>query len=230
LLVVELRSWRGAQEVVLVPELVVRNDSVDVSGTPLAATTGEARTAEDWQQALSAEAWRFHEQFVALAKTTLGPVVIDCSPKSYIGIRVGRRVWAPLWPRRDGAQIYLPDPDLSRNAESPAYATFREVLAERGFNIGWQTTYNAGANPITVRLRIPDLDDPAVRDLLTATFRAVQPGATPWSQTSPPAPTQNYPYRRADPSTSRAAAPTIQIPSRHRGFACRLRGAGARGA
>jgi hypothetical protein len=38
LLVVELRSWRGANEAVLVPELVIRNDSVDVSGTPLAAT------------------------------------------------------------------------------------------------------------------------------------------------------------------------------------------------
>jgi len=68
LLVVELRSWRGATEAVLVPELVVRNDSVDVSGTPLAATTGEARTPEDWRQALTADAWLFHEQFAGLAR------------------------------------------------------------------------------------------------------------------------------------------------------------------
>jgi hypothetical protein len=40
LLVVELRSWRGAHEVVIVPELVVTNRSVDVSGTPLAVTSG----------------------------------------------------------------------------------------------------------------------------------------------------------------------------------------------
>lgn len=57
LLVVYLRSWRGSQEIVLVPELVVRNDRRRVSGTPLAATTGEARTAEDWQQVLSEEAY-----------------------------------------------------------------------------------------------------------------------------------------------------------------------------
>lgn len=182
LLVVELRSWRGAQEAVLVPELVIRNDSVDVSGTPLAATTGEARTADEWRQAITADAWRFHEQFAKLAKDAFGPIVVDYSPKSYIGIRVGRRVWAPLWPRRDGAQVYLPDPDQSRNEESPAFANFRELLGERGFNLSWQTTYNAGANPITLRLRSADLADPDVRDFLAATYRAVQPGASPWSQ------------------------------------------------
>lgn len=184
LLVVELRSWRGEHEAVLVPELVIRNDSVDVSGTPLAATTGEARTAEDWHQALTDDAWLFHEQFASMAKDRLGPIAIDYSPKSYIGIRVGRRVWAPLWPRKDGAQVYLPDPDLSRNEESPAFTHFRELLGERGFSLGWQTTYNAGANPIALRLRTSDLSEPVVQDLLEATYRAVQPGAIPWSQRS----------------------------------------------
>ena len=36
LLVVELRCWQGGQEVVVVPELVIHNASVDVAGTPLA--------------------------------------------------------------------------------------------------------------------------------------------------------------------------------------------------
>jgi hypothetical protein len=168
----------------LVSELVIRNDSVDVSGTPLAASTGEARTADDWQQALTAEAWKFHEQFAAMARERLGQITIDYSPKSYIGIRVGPRVWAPLWPRKDGAQLYLPDPDQSRNVESPAFTHFRDLLGERGFSLGWQTTYNAGANPITLRLRTADLSDPVVQDLLSATYRAVQPGASPWSQVS----------------------------------------------
>ena len=90
------------------------------------------------------------------------------SPKSYIGIRVGRRVWAPLWPRQDGSQIYLPDPDQSRSEESPAYQHFRELLAEQGFTLNWQTTYNAGANPISIRLRRKDLQEPAVQALLRA--------------------------------------------------------------
>jgi hypothetical protein len=182
LLVVELRSWRGTNEVVLVPELVIRNDSVDVSGTPLAATTGESRTEDDWRQAATKQAWQFHENFVAWTRDACGQVVVDYSPKSYIGVRVGRRVWAPLWLRQDGAQVYLPDPDLSRAEESPAYEYFRDLLADEGVTLGWQTTYNAGANPVSLRLRRSDLERPSVRALLLATYAAVLPGAVPWSE------------------------------------------------
>ena len=94
----------------------------------------------------------------------------------------------PLWPRKDGAQLYLPDPDQSRNVESPAYADIRDLLAEHGHTLGWQTTYNAGANPITIRLRSADLANPAVHGLLAATYHAVQPGASPWSQQTDPTP------------------------------------------
>ncbi len=113
LLVVELRAWKGDGEVVVVPVLVIRNASIDVSGTPLAATTGESRTAEDWQAAVTPEAWQFHLDFQSGVTANVGPVVIDYSPKSYVGVRVGRRVWAPLWFRTDGVMTYLPDPDKS---------------------------------------------------------------------------------------------------------------------
>ncbi|GAA2501974.1 hypothetical protein GCM10009858_45150 [Terrabacter carboxydivorans] len=184
LLVVELRSWQGSSEVVIVPDLVVTNDSVDVSGTPLAVTAGQSRTETDWKDALTEDAWLFHLDFAEWAREHLGPIVVDYSPKSYIGIRVGRRVWAPLWPRKDGAQIYLPDPDQSRGDESPAFAHFRELLAERGYTLNWQTTYNAGANPVAIRLRRNDLNDTAVHQLLEATYRAVHPGAGNWSETA----------------------------------------------
>jgi len=185
LLMVELRSWRGEKEIVIVPELVVTNASVDVSGTPLAVTAGESRAESDWQDAVTPEAWAFHLEFADWVKASLGPFVIDYSPKSYIGMRVGRRVWAPLWPRQDGSQIYLPDPDQSRSEESPAYQHFRELLAEQGFTLNWQTTYNAGANPISIRLRRKDLQEPAVQALLRASYEAVKPGAAAWSETNP---------------------------------------------
>lgn len=140
LLVVELRSWQGNREVVLVPELVIRNPSIDVSGTPLAATTGEARTMEDWQGHATEDAWKFHCDFVAWVEQELGQVAVDYSPKSYIGIRVGRRVWAPLWMRTDGFTTYLPDPDHSRNDESPAYEHFRDRMMEAGHGLSWTTT------------------------------------------------------------------------------------------
>jgi hypothetical protein len=115
---------------------------------------------------------------------------VDYSPKSYIGLRRGRRVWAPLWFRRDGATVYLPDPDGSR-AEEPSVAmeTFRERLHDEGLEAAWQRTYNAGSNPISMRLRRSDLDKPVVQELLRASFEILEPGMAPWSErhSSPPA-------------------------------------------
>lgn len=185
LLVVELRSWRGGKEVVIVPELVVSNSSVDVSGTPLAVTASESRTAEDWQSSITDQAWAFQLAFAKWAERNLGPIKVDYSPKSYIGIRVGRRVWAPLWPRQDGAFVYLPDPDRSKTEESPAFLHFREKLSERNLDLSWANNYNAGANPVAVRLQMSDLQVPEVQDLLRATYEAVKPGAANWSDGHP---------------------------------------------
>jgi hypothetical protein len=113
LIVVALRAWRGASEVVLVPEPLIVNESLDVGGT-VGLASGKVRTEQDWREQLTEEAWAFYEAFVAWTREHLGEVRVDYSPKSYIGLRRGRRVWAPLWFRRDGATVYLPDPDGSR--------------------------------------------------------------------------------------------------------------------
>jgi hypothetical protein len=59
---------------------------------------------------------------------------------------------------------------------------FQERLREDGLETNWQPTYNAGANPVSIRLRQTDLDKPSVQDLLQATFEILGPGATPWSE------------------------------------------------
>lgn len=110
LVVIELRAWRGEAEVILVPETVVINQNLDVAG-PAGTVSGEARSEADWKASISPEAWAFHDEFIAWTWANLGEIRVDYSPKSYVGIRRGRRVWAPLWFRRDGATIYLPDPD-----------------------------------------------------------------------------------------------------------------------
>jgi hypothetical protein len=185
LLVVELRAWRGGTEAVVVPEIVVANESLDVGGRSVAS--GAERTEADWTDECSEEAWRFYEEFVGWTQQSLGEVRVDFSPKSYIGIRRGRRVWAPLWFRRDGANVYLPDPDGSRADEpSVAFDDFRERLRAVGVEPSWQTTYNAGANPVSIRLRQADLHDTTVQELLRASFEALEPGAAPWSERHPP--------------------------------------------
>lgn len=187
LLVVEMRCWRGAQEAILVPDLVVANPELDVSGTPLALTAGSTRTEADWRHSMTEEAWAFKDSFVDWVRSSIGDVNVDYSPKSYIGLRVGRRVWAPLWPRTDGAYVYLPDPDGSRKEESSAFEHFRELLDGHGLTLTWNPTYNAGANPVSLRLRTSDLQLPVLQQLMQATYHAVKvPAAEPWSTTHPP--------------------------------------------
>jgi hypothetical protein len=185
LIVIELRIWLGAGEAIIVPETAIANESLDVAGTAGPAG-GTARAEADWREEATEEAWRFVEQFVAWTETNLGEVRVDYAPQSYIGVRRGRRVWAPLWLRTDGATIYLPDPDGSRS-ETPslAFDYFSDCLREVGLDAGWQRTYNAGSNPISLRLRRPDLAKEPVRELLRASFEILDADATPFTQRHP---------------------------------------------
>jgi hypothetical protein len=185
LIVVGLRVWRGVNEAIIVPEPLIVNQSLDVGGT-VGQVEGKDRTNGDWQEQLTSEAWAFHDAFIGWTRAHLGEVRVDYSPKSYIGVRRGRRVWAPLWPRRDGAQLYLPDPDGSRAEEpSVAFESFRERLREEGLEPSWQRTYNAGSNPVSLRLRRSDLDRPLVQELLRASFEILEAGTSPWSERHP---------------------------------------------
>jgi len=186
LLVIELRVWRGQGEAIIVPETVIANESLDVAGTA-GPVGGTLRTEEDWKEDCTDEAWRFHEEFVSWAQKHLGDVRVDYSPKSYIGVRRGRRVWAPLWPRTDGATVHLPDPDGLREEEpSLAFEHFRDRLSADGLEPSWQQTYNAGANPITLRLKRSDLARASVQELLRASFDILADGAGPWSEKHAP--------------------------------------------
>jgi hypothetical protein len=183
LLVIELRAWRGAAETVIVPELVIKNATLDVAGTLISASEGISRTQDDWKQEMSDLAWGFHLVLVAWVEENLGKIKVDYAPKSYVGLWVGRRVWCPIWPVSDGGSIHLPDPDGSKDEESPAYEHFRERLLETGLAPSWTPTYNGGANPITLRLKEGDLGRKEVQELLRATYEHVR-NKTVWSETS----------------------------------------------
>jgi hypothetical protein len=110
-------------------------------------------------------------------------VRVDYKPKSYVGVRVGRRTWAPLWLRQDGATLYLPDPDGTRSDEpSLAYEQFEPRLRDAGVTASWVPNYNAKANPVSVRLTQADLEQPVVQELLRASYDILAEGAQPWSE------------------------------------------------
>jgi hypothetical protein len=105
-----------------------------------------------------------------------------------------------LWFRRDGATIYLPDPDgLRGDQQSPAMDDFQERLRKEGLETSWQPTYNAEANPVPVRLRHADLAKPVVQELLRATFAILDSAAVPWSE------------QQAQPVTSAGGGATTEV-------------------
>lgn len=182
LVVIELRAWRAEREAVIVTDTVVKNESVDIAGAA-GTVAGQERTEADWRAQVSPEAWTFFEDFHAWTQANLGQVRVNFAPKSYVGLNRGRRVWAPLWFRKDGAYVYLPDPDgLRGQTPSPAFEAFEALLERDGVDIAWQSTYNAGSNPVAVRLTRADLAKVSVQELLTATFRALDSGAKAWSE------------------------------------------------
>lgn len=184
LIVIEMRAWRGESEALLIPEIVIANEALDLSDTS-AATSLNARTEADWRTDMTDTAWAFKEAFIKWATDNLGRPRISYEPASYIGVRYGRRVWAPLWPRKDGAYIYLPDPDGAKKEPSLAFQDFESRLAAVGLEASWVPKYNAGSNPIGVRLTIKDLERPEVQELLRASYQALSPGAEPYSERIP---------------------------------------------
>ena len=138
------------------------NESLDLADTP-AAASAEERTEADWHGAASESMWAFKDTLACWARENLGEPRVDYRPQSYIGIRYGQRVWAPLWPRKDGAYVYLPDPDGSRDQPSLAFESFESRLQDEAISASWNTKYNAGANPIAVRLGVDDLERDVVQ-------------------------------------------------------------------
>lgn len=79
----------------------------------------------------------------------IGQSTIDFSAKSYIALKKGRRAWLPMWPRTNGAYVYIPG-GAGGAADQPSdfFAKVREHLSPLGIEPSWSFKYNAGANPI----------------------------------------------------------------------------------
>ena len=213
LIVIELRCWQGQGEALLIPEVVVANESLDLSDTP-AAASAEERTESDWRHEVSDEAWTFKDEFVSWVTEHLGEVRVDYKPKSYIGVRVGRRTWAPLWLRQDGAAIYLPDPDGSRSEDpSVAFEQFEVRLRDEGLSASWQPSYNAKANPVAIRLRRQDLDRSVVQELLRASYESLTDGAQPWSERVKGGEGESAGSARASEAPVKPVEPPPSVPS-----------------
>jgi hypothetical protein len=60
-----------------------------------------------------------------------------------------------------------------------------DQLRSVGLDASWQRTYNAGSNPISLRLRRADLAKAPVQELLAASFEILDAGASPFTERRP---------------------------------------------
>jgi hypothetical protein len=92
---------------------------------------------------------RFTRELHRLCNDRIGPSSIDFSAKSYIALKKGKRAWLPMWPRRDGAYVYIPGGEGGADDQpSDFYAQVKDKLAPLTIEPSWSYRYNAGANPI----------------------------------------------------------------------------------
>lgn len=92
---------------------------------------------------------KFARDMHHLSNEKIGPSSIDFTAKSYIALKKGRRAWLPMWPRKEGAYVYIPGgPGGTADQPSDFFARVQAELAGLGIEPSWTFKYNAGANPI----------------------------------------------------------------------------------
>lgn len=100
-------------------------------------------------QAARPEFARFAREMHKLCAERIGPSTIDFSAKSYVALKKGKRAWLPMWPRTNGAYVYIPGgPGGTADQPSDFSARVTEELAPLGIEPSWSFRYNGGANPI----------------------------------------------------------------------------------
>jgi hypothetical protein len=101
----------------------------------------------------------------------IGPTTIDFSAKSYIALKKGKRAWLPMWPRRDGAYVYIPG-GTGGGVDQPSdfYAKAKDELAPLDIEPSWNFKYNAGANPIAFQITSANANHSRILEILREAY------------------------------------------------------------
>ena len=183
LLVIEIRAYSMADNIVLRPQAVIANASLDVAVIPAAEQMSE-RTLDDWRDETEPGAWETFEALLGAVEREIGRVWVDYSLRTYVAVRRGRRLWATIrFPKDRAVSTNVPDPDGGRGAyPSGAFEMFAKALASIGVALAWNASYNGGAQSVNVRLRRQDVDHAEVIALLQASWDWFTPGVATISE------------------------------------------------
>ena len=132
-------------------------------------------------QVLRDESWwkeNFGQSFIDDVKkmeqyceTEVGPSRIDYTASSYISLKKGRRAWLPMWPRKEGFYIYLPD-DGTGSLDEPSnrFAEIKNRLQSVGLDASWAYKYNGGSNPIGFFVPRDKISDQVLKQVLIESY------------------------------------------------------------
>jgi hypothetical protein len=127
------------------------NLTLDAGDEPVEKAEGTQPRDRAWWESNSSTS--FIATVDALTKycaEAVGPSRLDYSAQSYVSLKKGRRCWLPMWPRSNGAYVYLPGgANGAADAPSDFFESVRQRLEQAGMEPpSWTFKYNAGANPI----------------------------------------------------------------------------------
>src|SRR5580704_816172 len=113
---------------------------------------------------------KFAREMHRLCNEKIGPSTIDFSAKSYIALKKGRRAWLPMWPRKDGAYVYIPGAGGSADQPSDFFARVQAELAPLEIEPSWNFKYNAGANPIAFPITSANASHSKILEILREAY------------------------------------------------------------
>ncbi len=137
---------------------------------PEGAETGAPNDEASWQSNRP-EFTQFARDMHKQCNEKIGPSTIDFSAKSYVALKKGKRAWLPMWPRKDGAYVYIPGGDGGTTDQpSDFYATVKDALAPLGVEPSWSFKYNAGANPIAFTITFQNASHSKILEVLAEAY------------------------------------------------------------
>ena len=174
---IEIRTRRlqGDGNLAVIESLVVAqpDDLILSTGDESGVESGMQPRDRDWWESERSQAFMMTVDAIAkCCNESVGPSRIDYSAQSYISLKKGRRCWLPMWPRKDGAYVYLPrGEDGAEDAPSDFYSRVKTRLEEIGLEApSWTYKYNGGANPIGFMIPQDKVAHSLIREILAEAY------------------------------------------------------------
>ena len=160
----------------IVTDIVAQPDDlmIDAGDEPVSVSSTNSQPKDRaWWEAKGSTA--FLNTVDVLAKfctENVGPSRTDYTAQSYVSLKKGRRCWLPMWPRSNGAYVFIPGgKDGAADAPSNFFSQVKEKLETAGLETpSWTYKYNGGANPIGFMVPLDKANHSLIGEILAEAY------------------------------------------------------------